>query len=379
MFKRLLAFILSAVLLLGICPCAMAEGTNAVISLSQKSAVPGDSVAINVDISENPGVMAMTFGIKYDPAAFTYEGYAEGYIGGPTVNNDSSAGITYFVSCESNNLQQDGTIVTIMLRVNDTAAPKSHKISIVNINYEHYGSNLKGCFARYKASGIIPKVNAGSVTVGATCTNSPHIFGSWSVEVEPNCQKGGLESRVCSRCGHTENRESKALDHDYEDEWTIDRKATEDTAGQMSRHCKNCDSVTDIMLFTLPEAEDPDINIENNEGEKVDESKAEKLEDFENLQKDNEKPQEPEEHQSPVVNNESQVTNQQQNAEEMVENQQETNTEEQKSELSLYEYLFGNSEQKGVLKVIFESLPKELKSSLPYIVIPILILLIFAI
>ena len=264
-----------------ICAPLVSADSAPVITVSEKSAVPGDSVAINVDISGNPGIMAMAFGVKYNADAFTFAGFAEGYISGPSVTNDAELGLIRFVSCESGNVSTNGTIVTLNFTVNDTAAPKNHKITIVNNNYDYYGANLKGCFAQRGEIEVNPTATSGSIEVGATCSNSPHIFGKWTVDVEPTCDREGLRSRNCSRCGHIENEFIDPNGHDFEEEWTVDREATEEFAGEMSRHCKNCNKVTDIILFELPEAEDNDID--NSEGSKNEQDKVENLEDFKNL------------------------------------------------------------------------------------------------
>ncbi len=281
---RKISVILSAILVFCLtlaCAPMVSADTAPVITVSQKSAVPGDSVAINVDISGNTGIMAMAFGIKYDADAFTFAGYAEGYISGPSITNDAELGLIHFVSCESGDVSSNGTIVTINFTVNDTASPQKHKIRIVNNNYDYYGPNLHGCFSKRGEIAVTPAVRAGSIEVGATCSNSPHIFGDWTVDVEPTCTREGLRSRNCPRCGHIENQFIDPNGHDFEEEWTVDREATKEIAGEMSRHCKNCDSVTDVMLFELEEAEQEDID--NTEDSKVSQDKAENLEDFKNL------------------------------------------------------------------------------------------------
>ncbi len=264
-----------------ICAPMVSADDAPVITVSQKSAVPGDSVAINVDISGNTGIMAMAFGIKYDADAFTFAGFAEGYISEPSISNDAAVGLVRFVSCEDKNVSTNGTIVTVNFTVNDTASPKNHRIRIVNNNYDYYGPNLYGCFSKFGEIAVNPAVRAGGIEVGATCSNSPHIFGEWTVDVEPTCTRQGLRSRNCSRCPHIENEFIDPNGHDFEEEWTVDREATKEIAGEMSRHCKNCDKVTDVMLFELEEAEDNDID--NTEDSKNSQEKVENLEDFKNL------------------------------------------------------------------------------------------------
>ena len=74
-FKRIIALLLSLILLLLLNLTAFAEGTPQ-ITLSDVSGNPGDSVTVDIKIDNNPGIMTMAFSIKYDSDTF-------GYTGGP--------------------------------------------------------------------------------------------------------------------------------------------------------------------------------------------------------------------------------------------------------------------------------------------------------
>ncbi|MBQ4282427.1 MAG: RICIN domain-containing protein [Lachnospira sp.] len=80
-----------------------------------------------------------------------------------------------------------------------------------------------------------------------------------SVTKVPTCAEEGVTTYVCL-CGHSYTEPIAMVDHDYEDAYTIDVKATTKTEGSKSRHCKNCDARTDITVI-------PVITIENMEDE----------------------------------------------------------------------------------------------------------------
>ncbi len=267
--KRFFAVLLCIILMFAVNLTVSAEN-RATISLSNKTAVPGDSVTIAVDIQNNPGIMAMSFCITYDSSAFEYLGYENGYISS-NVNDHPDKGHITVTNVANKNNNTDGTIISVNFKVKDTASPKKHKITIANINRDKFGENLTGCFSQFGETTVMPDVSAGSVTVGATCTNSPHFYSAWSIDIKPTCNGKGTKSRVCARCGHIEEQDIDPA-HEFETEWTVDRVATPEQDGIMSRHCKYCDAVTDKLTFKYteitptPPADDNDSSNTSNNG-----------------------------------------------------------------------------------------------------------------
>ena len=66
--------------------------------------------------------------------------------------------------------------------------------------------------------------------------------------VEATCTEDGLtEGKHCDECGEVfvEQEVVEAEGHAFEDFFTVDKAPTEDETGLESRHCKNCEAVTD--------------------------------------------------------------------------------------------------------------------------------------
>lgn len=63
---------------------------------------------------------------------------------------------------------------------------------------------------------------------------------------EPTCFGTGVKTYTCKECGKTKDEVVPMVEHDFEEELTLDREATAEQVGYKSRHCKNCDVTTDI-------------------------------------------------------------------------------------------------------------------------------------
>ena len=252
--KRIVATFVCLILVI-VCSFTVAAADTPRISLSNVRALPGESVTINISISNNPGIMSMSFCITYDNEAFEYTGYSKGYLSRYTIKDHSDKGQIAFVNDEASNKSNDGVMLSVKFRVKDNAAPGKHTITLANQNREKYGTKLHNSFSNSNLKYIVPSVMSGSITVGETCENAGHKYGDWTVVTPADCVSTGTKEHTCLRCDHTETADIP-ITHDLEAEWTVDKAATPTEDGTMSRHCKNCDAVTDEITFTYEEVED---------------------------------------------------------------------------------------------------------------------------
>ena len=252
--KRIVATFVCLILVI-VCSFTVAAADTPRISLSNVRALPGESVTINISISNNPGIMAMSFCITYNNEAFEYTGYSKGYLSRYTIKDHSNKGQIAFVNDEASDKSNDGIMLSVKFRVKDNAAPGKHTITLANQNREKYGTKLHNSFSNSSLKYIVPSVMSGSITVGETCENAGHKYGGWTVITPADCVSTGTKEHTCLRCDHTETADIP-ITHDFEAEWTVDKAATPTEDGTMSRHCKNCDAVTDEITFTYEEVED---------------------------------------------------------------------------------------------------------------------------
>lgn len=240
------------------------EVYGATISIDKVSAVVGDTVIVPIRIKDNPGLMATTVSITYNPDALEINYYYKGDIlRDYTVQPHPDKNIIRFVNCESEDKVKDGVLINLQFKVKDNAEADFHEISI------DYNS---GDFCNYDLDRIMPKIEAGGVEVAFNGSNCKHKkYGEWTVAAAPTCDECGAEQRICKTCGHIELRDIAALGHTYSDTWTIDQPATKTEDGIMTRYCIRCDDYVDRITFSLAQSEEGKIN--NTDGGKVENNK----------------------------------------------------------------------------------------------------------
>ena len=81
-------------------------------------------------------------------------------------------------------------------------------------------------------------------------TNATRIYHNYSsTTTPPTCTENGYTTYTCSICGNNYTDELSALGHNYSEEFTIDKEATDFETGIKSRHCSRCDSVTEVTVI----------------------------------------------------------------------------------------------------------------------------------
>lgn len=250
--KRIFSLLLCTMICFALSFSTFAASSTANIKISSATVMPGDTVTINIEISNNPGIMAMAFCITYDSDALTYKNYSKGYLSGYTVKDHSDKGHVAFFNAENKDISTNGTIISLLFEVKEDAKPGKHVIALANRNRDKHGTKLHNSFSNSKQQFVVPVVASGGVTVGETCKNAGHKYSSWNVVREANCTTTGLKERICARC-EIVAEETIPFTHDFEAEWTIDKAATPEEDGIMSRHCTKCDAVTDKITFSYEE------------------------------------------------------------------------------------------------------------------------------
>lgn len=254
MIKKILTVFLCLILCVSICPVISATITPTII-ISNVSDVPGNKVTVDISITNNPGIMAMTFSVPYDNTRLEFVEYSKGYVSSPTVKDHSDKGYVVFSILETKDKSNSGTILSLTFKIKNNAKPGTCNISIANHYYEKNGKKLDNCFANATQDYIVPTVKAGSIVVEETCENAGHQYSGWKILTEKTCENPGEKERSCLRCGETEKASIPAA-HDFEFEWTVDKAATPEEDGLMSRHCKKCSAVTDEIIFSYEEIGD---------------------------------------------------------------------------------------------------------------------------
>lgn len=391
--KGMVSILLCVVFVAGVCCFSASAATEKTfeLTISSTTAVPGDTVVFNLDVKNNPGIMASTFTVHYDPEVLEYETYISGIL-----SRDTSAkhnGYVSIVFCGGKDRQGDGTLFGFQFKVKDTAKAGFSEVTIKNIRPSQYGGSLKGCFANWNGDRLLPTLTSGGVAVGFTGSNCDHKFGEWQTVVPAGCRTAGVQSHTCSVCGHNAQEEIPAIGHIYGENWIIDREATALNDGLMTRHCTGpgCESTSDPVTFTVRDAEGNGFS--NTVGTVIEPNSWKPLEEIVEQIKaqENQKEDVKEGTVTPEPDNTPDISEQQPKADETVkeiddeeelpvaDDLVETVKKEDSALVKVHSYLFGSDEQTGILSMLSAGLGEVASGAASLLPLLILILLVFII
>lgn len=255
--KKIISLFCIACLTIGMVFCApkisAAVIKKGIVEVGTVKSIVGDEVVVPVLIKENPGIMAVTISVTYDPTALEYVSHYYGNVFDDyTIANHTDRKLVRVVICGITNKRKDGTIISLKFRVTKDAKAE---LTPITVKY------TKGDFCNWNLDKIMPEVISGGVEVAFNGENCPHKnYGEWSIVTEPSCEDVGVKVRTCSLCGHNKYKEISPIGHTYSENWTVDRPATEDSDGTMSRYCIRCDDYVDRITFSLEQSEKEDID-----------------------------------------------------------------------------------------------------------------------
>ena len=134
--KKLTSIILSILLACSCMPLTFAVDTQPTISIRSTSGTPCDRVAVQVVVSNNPGLVTMLLRVGYDSSVLTLESVTDGSIfgeGNAYFGNDTTAD-PYVLMWEdglaTENHMADGTLATLTFLVAEDAQPGDTEISV---------------------------------------------------------------------------------------------------------------------------------------------------------------------------------------------------------------------------------------------------------
>ena len=196
---------------------ATAHAAGAKVSLvPQKTEVQaGETVVVDVVLSENTGMCYLDMDFTYNKDAFKLESVV-----------DKALLSDYF---EAN----EGDLIWMGYRSNVTANGVLATLTFTALENEgtfNFGLTVAECYDT--ATNDVAITAAGTqVTIA-----HEHAFGAWTVETAATCGAAGLEVRTCA-CGEKETRVIPATGaHTYGD-WTVTKEATCTEAGSKVREC----------------------------------------------------------------------------------------------------------------------------------------------
>ncbi|MBR5347730.1 MAG: hypothetical protein IK125_00660 [Lachnospiraceae bacterium] len=121
-----------------------------ILTLSKEIAASGEDVTIRVDLSDNPGIMAMLLKISYDPALLTLTGCEDGELTKWDQNGDT---VLWLGKTDSG---FNGTVLDLKFHVADLATPGDIVVTLTSGN---------GDIGNYSEDAFLPTVTAGAVHI----------------------------------------------------------------------------------------------------------------------------------------------------------------------------------------------------------------------
>ncbi len=272
--KRILtaaiAVVLLAVGVLGINPKEVKAATEAKITVSSGKGYEGDTVKVDVSVTENPGMCGMTIGIKYDKAVLTVVeavGVDDVLPSAGAVINPNGDGFVSYMYGGIEDKSATGKLMTITFKINEGAAIANSTISIGEVAGNMEASNFNG-------DTVELKTEAGKITVeckhasvknvektAATCTTKGstdvvcekcgavtktveipalgHKYSEYATTKEPTCTEAGEKTATCSVCGDKKTEAVAALGHKY-GEYTTTKEPTCTEVGEKTATCSVC-------------------------------------------------------------------------------------------------------------------------------------------
>lgn len=272
--KRILAAVMAVLFLavgvLGINLSEVKAATEAKITVSSAKGYEGDTITIDVSVTENPGMCGMTIGIKYDKSVLTVVdavGADDVFSSNDAIVNPDGDGFVGYMYGGIKDKTTTGKLMTITFKINEGAAIADSTITIGGVNGNMEASNFNG-----DTVGLATE--AGKVTVqckhtsvkdiekvAATCTTEGsidtvcekcgavvkttkksalgHKYGEYTTTKEPTCTEEGVATSTCTVCGDKQTKELEALGHKY-GEYTTTKEATCTEKGEATSICTVC-------------------------------------------------------------------------------------------------------------------------------------------
>ncbi len=201
---------------------ATAQDVTFTVTSSVNDVKAGDTITINVDLTENSKLGVITANVVFDDSKLEYVSHNLYEIGAEKIVNPTYAdGKIRFVIINAEPITTGGTILSINFKALSSSC-NSVSLNIVE--------------ALDKNADSVDTVSVPAII---------HSYGEWITEANPTCENAGQKSKSCA-CGEKITESIDALGHDYATEYTVDKDATCTEKGSKSQHCSRCESKQNI-------------------------------------------------------------------------------------------------------------------------------------
>ncbi len=301
--KKILAIAISFILLFALVLTPASAATEGVFSLNNAEGAKGDNVTLNINISDNPGLITMRFNISWSQGlelvSVSDTGVLKGYTTpSPTISSPYTLRWGDSLATENNTV--NGKIAVLTFKIKEGASigdetvnltfiesrssdgnenefkNTSAKISVVCKNHSYGDYEIESANKHSRTCSICGFVDSanhtwkdGNIIKTATCKETgskqvnctvcsatkveeiakskSHTFDSWSRTKEPTCTEKGLEVRTCSVCEISLSKTIDALGHQLQNT-TVTREPTCSRAGSKTGNCTRCNKQVSVEI-----------------------------------------------------------------------------------------------------------------------------------
>ena len=266
--------LLSSVQLVSFAANGNSTGNEPCITMSSKTANPGDSVEISVEIVNNPGIALISFALDYDKSAITsitksangelFEDINYGskcLMENDTNVTDDGLLVKFTVELADNvdlgdysigmfgfkcynydeekvNVTLESCVITVVCpHTNKTQVPAKVATCLENGNEEYYTCNYFDCDAILDSNGVETTLEA------VTVAKLGHSFTDYKSDGNATCLEDGTKTAKCDRCDVTDTIDDKgsALGHSFTN-YVSNNDATCTEDGTETAKCERCDA-----------------------------------------------------------------------------------------------------------------------------------------
>ena len=198
--KKIIAF-LSLLIILCSSLTVFASGNTTININTAKIENATESAFVDINISGNSGISAMTISITYD-AALQYIGFKEGIFSDYSVKDYKDKKYIRLVVLENEDIKEDGLLISLEFRLNNAEKGKLYPVSI---------EYSEGDFCNALGEAISPKIISGGVALIAkdTASQTPSKY-----EVSSASSQSTIESNSSSQSNETSLPSSSAISGD---------------------------------------------------------------------------------------------------------------------------------------------------------------------
>ncbi|MBQ5809591.1 MAG: hypothetical protein IIW21_07530 [Clostridia bacterium] len=244
--KKLLALLISAVMILALPSLAVSAAYDAELTVSNAEASTGEAAEILISISGNPGLCALGFEIQYDKSVLTVvSAEFTDLLSAASKRVNVQDGRIIFNAASADNINGDGAVAKIVFKVTANSfkgatvnvAPLGEKGFVLHSEADH---SLADVTLKLNNGSIIPPGGSATdipTTEAPACTHKNTV--SETVKAS-TCTTKGVALTRCADCGISLGETELPLADHTAGEWETVTEPTADTEGEEAQKCTVC-------------------------------------------------------------------------------------------------------------------------------------------